>query len=98
MVSSNSRPAEVIWNYDRVELIADGIVHVIGVSLGLAGAIAIVVVAANSQHNNELSSIVGYSVGLLSMFGFSAAYNTWPVSPARRVCLRAGRGSSAVFG
>ena len=33
MVSSNSRPAEVIWNYDRVELIADGIVHAIGVSL-----------------------------------------------------------------
>jgi hemolysin III len=43
MVSSNSRPAEVIWNYDRVELIADGIVHAIGVSLGLVGAIAIIV-------------------------------------------------------
>jgi hemolysin III len=67
MVSSNSRPAEVIWNYDRVELLADGIVHAIGVSLGLVGAIVIVVVAANSQHNGELSSIVVYSVGLLSM-------------------------------
>src|SRR5258708_8051529 len=88
MVNSNSRPAEVIWNYDRVELIADGIVHAIGVSLGLAGAIAIVVAAANSQHNTELSSIVVYSVGLLSMFGFSAAYNTWPVSPAKRVLRR----------
>src|SRR6266436_4555589 len=88
MVSSNSWPAEVTWNYDRVELIADGIVHAIGVSLGLAGAIAIVVVAANSQHNTELSSIVVYSVGLLSMFGFSAAYNTWPVSPAKRVLRR----------
>src|SRR5258708_23866215 len=88
MVSSNSRPAEVISHYDRVELIADGIVHAIGVSLGLAGAIAIVVVAANSQHNTELSSIVVYSVGLLSMLGFSAAYNTWPVSPAKRVLRR----------
>src|SRR5206468_11851255 len=58
MVSSNSRSAEVIWHYDRVELIADGIVHAIGVSLGLAGAIAIVVVAANPQHNTALSSIV----------------------------------------
>src|SRR6266853_6976557 len=88
MVSSNSRPAEVIWHYDRVELIADGIVHGIGVSLGLAGAIAIVVVAANSQHNTELSSIVVYSVALLSMLGFSAAYNTWPVSPVKRVLRR----------
>jgi hypothetical protein len=58
MVNSNSRLAEVIWNYDRVELIADGIVHAIGVSLGLAGAIAIVVVAANSLHTAEISSIV----------------------------------------
>src|SRR6266853_6086160 len=88
MVSSNSRSGEVIWNYDRVELIADGIIHAIGVSLGLAGAIAIVVVAANSEHNTELSSIVVYSVGLVSMFGFSAAYNTWPVSPAKGVLRR----------
>src|SRR6267143_3637163 len=88
MVNLNSRPTEVIWNYDRVELIADGIVHAIGVSLGLAGAIAIVVVATNSQHNNELSSIVVYSLGLLSMFGFSAAYNTWPVSASKQLLRR----------
>src|SRR5260370_11701232 len=88
MVSSNSRPAEVTWNYDRVELIADGIVHAIGVSLGLVGAIAIVAVAAHSPHTTELSSIVVYSIGLLSMFGFSAAYNTWPVSAAKRVLRR----------
>jgi len=88
MVNSNSRPAEVIWNYDRVELIADGIVHAIGVSLGLAGAIAIVVVAANSLHTTEISSIVVYSIGLLSMLGFSAAYNTWPVSRAKWVLRR----------
>ena len=54
MVSSNSRPAGVIWNYDRVELLADGIVHAIGVSLALVGAIAIVFVAANSRPNTEL--------------------------------------------
>ena len=88
MVNLNSRPTEVIWNYDRVELIADGIVHAIGVSLGLAGAIAIVVIAANSLHTAEISSIVVYSVGLLSMLGFSAAYNTWPVSRAKWVLRR----------
>jgi predicted membrane channel-forming protein YqfA (hemolysin III family) len=88
VVNSNSRSAEVIWNYDRVELIADGIVHAIGVSLGLAGAIAIVVVATNSLHTADISSIVVYSVGLLSMLGFSAAYNTWPVSRAKWVLRR----------
>jgi hemolysin III len=86
MVSSNGRPAEGIWNYDPVELIADGVVHAIGVSLALVGAIAIVVVAV--QHNTELPSIVVYSLGLLSMFGFSAAYNTWPVSAAKWLLRR----------
>jgi hemolysin III len=88
MVSSNGRPAEGIWNYDPVELIADGVVHAVGVSLAVVGAIAIVVVAAHSQHNTELPSIVVYSLGLLSMFGFSAAYNTWPVSAAKRLLRR----------
>ena len=88
MVNSNSRLAEVISNYDRVESIADGIVHVIGVSLGLAGTIAIVVIAANSSHTAEISSIAVYSVGLLSMLGFSAAYNTWPVSHTKWVLRR----------
>jgi hemolysin III len=88
MVNSNSRPAKVIWNYDRAELIADGIVHAIGVSLGLVGAIAIIIVAANSRHASEISSIVVYSVGLLSMLGFSAAYNMWPISHAKWVLRR----------
>ena len=30
MVISNGQPASVTWDYDRVELIADGIVHAIG--------------------------------------------------------------------
>ena len=35
-----------------------------------------------------MSSIVIYSIGLLSMLGFSAAYNTWPVSGAKWVLRR----------
>ena len=48
MAVSNGQPASVTWDYDRVELVADGIVHAIGVSLGVVGAFVIVVVAANS--------------------------------------------------
>ena len=71
MTVSNGQPASVIWDYDRVELIADGIVHAIGVSLGLAGVIAIVIVAANSAHTTDLPSIVIYTVGLLTLLCFS---------------------------
>jgi hemolysin III len=88
IANSTGAPTEVIWNYDRIELIADGIVHAIGVSLGLTGAIAIVVFAANSLHTAEISSIVVYVVGLLAMLGFSAAYNTWPVSRTKWILRR----------
>ena len=88
MINSNFWPARVVWKYDRVELIADGIVHAIGVSLGLVGAITIFVVATHSLHTAEIASIAVYSVGLLSMLGFSAAYNIWPVSRAKWVLRR----------
>src|SRR5450759_941667 len=88
MVISNGQPASVTWDYDRVELIADGIVHAIGVSLGVVGAIVIVIVAAHLAHTAEIPSIVIYTIGLLSMLGFSAAYNTWPISHAKWVLRR----------
>jgi hemolysin III len=88
MVVSNGQPASVTWDYDRVELVADGIVHAIGVSLGVVGAIVIVVVAANSARDADMPSIVIYTIGLLSMLGFSAAYNTWPISRAKWVLRR----------
>ena len=87
-VISNGQPASVTWDYDRVELVADGIVHAIGVSLGVVGAIVIVVVAANSARDADMPSIVIYTIGLLSMLGFSAAYNTWPISRAKWVLRR----------
>jgi hemolysin III len=88
MSRSKCWPVEASWNYDRVELIADGIVHAIGVSLGLAGAITIFVVAADSSHAVEIASIAVYSVGLLAMLGLSAAYNMWPVSHAKWILRR----------
>ena len=88
MVISNGQPASVTWDYDRVELVADGIVHAIGVSLGVVGAFVIVVVAANSARDADMPSIVIYTIGLLSMLGFSAAYNTWPISRAKWVLRR----------
>ena len=88
MVISNGQPASVTWDYDRVELLADGIVHAIGVSLGVVGAIVIVIVAANSARDADMPSIVIYTIGLLSMLGFSAAYNTWPIFRAKWVLRR----------
>ena len=36
--SSDAYPGQINWDYDRAEIIADGVVHVIGLCLGLIGA------------------------------------------------------------
>ena len=88
MIRSKRLPASIGWNYDRGELIADGAVHTVGVVLGLIGAVAIVVMAAQSAAAAKIPSIVIYAVGLLAMLGFSAAYNMWPMSRAKWILRR----------
>jgi hemolysin III len=88
MIRPKRLPASFGWNYDRIELIADGAVHAVGVVLGLIGAIAIVVMAAQSAAAAKIPSIVIYAVGLLAMLGFSAAYNMWPISRVKWILRR----------
>ena len=85
--SPDAYPGQINWYYDRAEIIADGVVHVIGVCLGILGAVTIVVIAVRRQ-GTEVVPILVYVVGLLLMLALSAAYNMWPVSPAKWVLRR----------
>src|SRR6266702_8322672 len=76
-------PGQISWDYDRAEIIADGVVHAIGVCLGLIG-VTIVMIAANIERI-EIAPITVYVIGLVTMLALSAAYNMWPVSPAKWV-------------
>jgi len=78
---------QISWDYDRAEIIADGVVHAIGVCLGLIGAVTIVVFAVKLERI-EVVPILVYVIGLMTMLGLSAAYNMWPVSPAKWVLRR----------
>jgi len=78
---------QISWDYDRAEIIADGVVHAIGVCLGLIGAVTIVVFAVNLKRI-EVAPIFVYVIGLVTMLGLSAAYTMWPVSPAKWVLRR----------
>jgi len=80
-------PGQISWHYDRTEIIADGVVHAIGVCLGLIGAITIVVMAVKVERIN-VAPILVYVIGLVTMLAFSAAYNMWPVSPVKWVLRR----------
>src|SRR6266851_3042669 len=72
LVSANRYPGQITWNYDRAEIIADGVVHAIGVCLGLIGAVTIVLVAVRIERI-EVAPIVVYVIGLLTMLAVSPA-------------------------
>jgi hemolysin III len=89
-VTIDSRqPPEFSWNYDRVEIIADGVIHAIGFCLSLIGGIIIIVlVASESTKPAAIVAVSIYAVALFAMLGISAAYNMWPVSDTKWILRR----------
>jgi hemolysin III len=69
------------------ELVADGVVHALGVALGLAGAGALLVLAVLDDPAIPLAPLFVYAAGLVAMLGCSAAYNLLR-SSRRREWLR----------
>jgi hemolysin III len=71
------------WKYDRGETVADAVVHILGVMMAIAAAALLVVVAAHDDDVTEVVAVIVYIASFLAMFGFSAAYNLWPISPIK---------------
>jgi hemolysin III len=86
--SAHAAAGAIRWNYDRAELIADGVVHGIGVFGGVVAATVLIVLAAVFASAYEIVSVSIYAAGLLAMLGFSAAYNLWPVSRSKWLLRR----------
>jgi hemolysin III len=80
-------PGQISWHYERAEIIADGIVHAIGACLGLIGAVLIIALAVKMDPI-DVAPILVYVIGLVTMLALSAAYNMWPVSPAKWILRR----------
>jgi hemolysin III len=86
--SAHAAVGAIRWNYDRAELIADGVVHGIGVFCGLVAATVLVVLTAVYATPFEVAVVSVYVVGLLAMLVLSATYNLWPISRAKWVLRR----------
>jgi hemolysin III len=71
------------WDYDRTEILADGIVHVLGVIIAIGGGAVLIVIAVHVGNITRLTAVSIYLAGLLAMLLFSAVYNLWPVSPVK---------------
>jgi channel protein (hemolysin III family) len=80
-------PGQISWHYDCAEIIADGVVHAVGVCLGLIGAATIIAMAVKMERI-DVAPILVYVIGLVTMLALSAAYNMWPVSPAKWILRR----------
>ena len=69
----SGRPAGFPRNYDRGEIIADGVIHALGICSGLIGAvIIIIVIASHSTKIVTITSVLIYAAGLVAMLVFFA--------------------------
>jgi hemolysin III len=76
------------WHYSRAEMIADGIVHAIGIVLAIAAGSALLALAAPRTGSGEYIAAAFYVVSLLTVLSVSLAYNQWPVSSPAKWILR----------
>lgn len=81
-------PTHGRFEFTRAELWADGVVHVLGIALGL-GAVAILIARVLATASlSDLVSVGIYSAALIAVLSVSALYNMWPVSPMKWLLRR----------
>lgn len=80
MIDADGKPHHLAWRYSRAEMLADGAVHVVGLVLALAGAGALLALAAYRLSAAEIAAVTLYAVCLVGLLAVSAAYNLWPIS------------------
>ena len=71
------------WNYDVSEIVADGVVHGLGLLLAVVGCIALFGFELREGGLARIGAHAVYGVCLLVTLSASAAYNMWPVSPLK---------------
>lgn len=86
-------PKTSLWRrgdrpFTRAELLADGVVHGVGIAIALAAGAALLILAAYKAHPGEFAALVVYVIALLAVLSISLAFNLWPVSPVKDVLAR----------
>ena len=80
-----ARPAHI---QTAAELLADKVVHVVGLASGGTAAFVLMALSAFGRGLADLLSAAVYSLGLMAMLGCSAAYNIARLSPRRELLRR----------
>jgi hemolysin III len=82
-------------HYDLHEIIADGIVHGVGIVFALIGATALIFYASVWSSHGELAAAWIYGLGLVLCLSVSFTYNIWPHSRTKWMLRRLDH--SAIF-
>jgi len=78
-------------------MIADGIVHGVGIVAGLAVGAVILALALVKTAPAEAPAIIIYVVSLVGLLSVSMAYNLWPVTPIKSVLARLDQAAIFLF-
>lgn len=76
------------FDASRAEMIADGVVHTIGIVLAIAAGSALLSLSVFHAGPGEYAAAVFYVVALLTVLSISLAYNLWPLTPVKWVLRR----------
>ena len=89
MITDFRDAAKVVkWGYDRTEIIADGIVHGIGLIASIIGITALIFYSTVWATNGQLAAVWIYGLGLVLALAISMTYNIWPVSRTKWILRR----------
>lgn len=83
--------------FSMAELVADGIVHGIGIAFALSLGTVLIVFAAIGTARPELPAIIIYLVTLLTVLGVSLAFNLAPVSGFKKLMARLDQAAIFLF-
>ncbi|MEI2387001.1 hemolysin III family protein [Breoghania sp. JC706] len=78
----------VSWHEDRLERIADAVVHFIGLALAVGGAVVLLVHAFGVAGPALSVAVCIYVTGLIAALTASSLYNMWPISRAKWILRR----------
>jgi len=80
MLDASGKPVSLTWHYSRAEVLADGLIHALGITLACAGLAILAAVSFSFAQASERVAVLTYGTSLLVALTISAAYNLWPVN------------------
>jgi hemolysin III len=88
LTSAERIPYAGRFHYSRAELIADGVIHAVGIVLAISAGSILLALSVFHTGPWEYVAAVFYVVSLLTVLSVSCAYNLWPISNAKWILRR----------